>query len=193
RYSQPGIPGIEMRLKLELKLLADVGIVGLPNAGKSTLISAISAARPKIADYPFTTLTPTLGMVEPPFGEPFAVADIPGLIEGAHEGIGLGIKFLKHIERTGLLIHLIDAGGIDPDNPLESFNLINNELGLYSKKLAQKTQIVVLNKLDLTGVENRVDEFKAALPNIKIIAISAVTGQGIKPLVKMLASKLQKE
>ncbi len=193
RYSQPGIPGIEMRLKLELKLLADVGIVGLPNAGKSTLISAISSARPKIADYPFTTLTPTLGMVEPPFGEPFAVADIPGLIEGAHEGIGLGIKFLKHIERTGLLIHLIDAGGIDPENPLESFNLINNELAMYSKKLAQKAQIVVLNKLDLTGVENRVDEFKAALPNLKILAISAVTGQGVKPLVKMLASKLQKE
>jgi len=193
RFSQPGIPGIERRLKLELKLLADVGIVGLPNAGKSTLISSMSAARPKIADYPFTTLTPTLGMVEPPFGEPFAVADIPGLIEGAHEGIGLGIKFLKHIERTGILIHLIDVGGINPEDPLEAFNLINKELAMYSKKLAQKAQIVVLNKMDLTGVENRVDSFKTALPNLQVLTISAVTGKGVKSLVKLLASKLQKE
>jgi GTP-binding protein len=193
RYSQPGIPGAEIRLKLELKLLADVGIVGLPNAGKSTLISSMSAARPKIADYPFTTLTPTLGMVEPPFGEPFAVADIPGLIEGAHEGTGLGIKFLKHIERTGILIHLIDVGGIDPETPLESFNLINNELAMYSKKLTRKAQIVVLNKMDLTGAQTRVDSFKAAVPKLKILTISAATGQGVKPLVKLLASKLQKE
>jgi len=193
RFSQPGIPGIEKKLKLELKLLADVGIVGLPNAGKSTLISSMSSARPKIADYPFTTLTPTLGMVEPPFGEPFAVADIPGLIEGAHEGIGLGIKFLKHIERTGILIHLIDVGEIDPENPLEAFNLINKELTMYSKRLAQKAQIVVLNKMDLTGVENRVDSFKTALPNLQVLTISAVTGKGVKPLVKLLASKLQKE
>lgn len=193
RFSQPGIPGIERRLKLELKLLADVGIVGLPNAGKSTLISSMSSARPKIADYPFTTLTPTLGMVEAPFGEPFAVADIPGLIEGAHEGIGLGIKFLKHIERTGILIHLIDVGEIDPENPLEAFNLINKELTMYSKKLAQKAQIVVLNKMDLTGVENRVDSFKVALPNLQVLTISAVTGKGVKSLVKLLASKLQKE
>jgi GTP-binding protein len=138
RHSQPGIPGIELKLKLELKLLADVGLVGLPNAGKSTLISSISAARPKIADYPFTTLTPTLGMVDPPFGEPFAVADIPGLIEGAHQGIGLGINFLKHIERTGILVHLIDSSLIDPDSPLDSFNLINKELSKYSKTLAKK-------------------------------------------------------
>ncbi len=193
RFSQPGIPGIEKKLKLELKLLADVGIVGLPNAGKSTLISSMSSARPKIANYPFTTLTPTLGMVEPPFGEPFAVADIPGLIEGAHEGIGLGIKFLKHIERTGILIHLIDVGEIDPENPLEAFNLINKELTMYSKRLAQKAQIVVLNKMDLTGVENRVDSFKTALPNLQVLTISAVTGKGVKPLVKLLASKLQKE
>ncbi|MBA3011290.1 MAG: GTPase ObgE [Proteobacteria bacterium] len=193
RFSQPGIAGVEMRLKLELKLLADVGIVGLPNAGKSTLISAVSSARPKIADYPFTTLTPTLGMVEPPFGEPFAMADIPGLIEGAHEGTGLGIKFLKHIERTGILIHLIDVGGIDPEHPLESFNLINKELSMYSEKLAKKSQIVVLNKIDLTGVQNRVDSFKAAVPNLTVLTISAVTGQGVKSLVKLLAGKLQKE
>lgn len=193
RYCQPGIPGIELKVNLELKLLADVGIVGLPNAGKSTLISAMSSARPKIADYPFTTLTPTLGMVDPPFGEPFAVADIPGLVEGAHEGIGLGIKFLKHIERTGILIHLIDAGEIDPEKPLEAFNLINRELSLYSETLAQKTQMVVLNKLDLAGTQNRVDAFKAALPNLTLLTISAATGQGVKSLVKLLASQLQKD
>lgn len=190
RYSQPGLPGTEIKLKLELKLLADVGLVGLPNAGKSTLISAISAARPKIADYPFTTLTPTIGMVEPPFGEPFAVADIPGLIKGAHEGIGLGIKFLKHIERTGILVHLIDAGDIDPEDPLASFKLINNELSMYSDTLARKTQILVLNKMDLTGTANRVEAFKAALPGHQVLTVSAATGQGVAGLVKLLAGKL---
>nr|WP_319493279.1 GTPase ObgE [uncultured Desulfobacter sp.] len=191
RFAQPGIPGIEMKLRLELKLMADVGLVGLPNAGKSTLISAISAARPKIADYPFTTLTPTIGMVDAPFGEPFAVADIPGLIEGAHEGVGLGIKFLKHIERTGILVHLIDSGDIDPENPLVQFKLINNELSMHSDTLANKTQVVVLNKLDLTGIQNRVEAFKNALPDQTIFTISAATGEGVKPLIKHLAQLLQ--
>ncbi len=190
RYSQPGLPGTEIKLKLELKLLADVGLVGLPNAGKSTLISAMSAARPKIASYPFTTLTPTIGMVDAPFGEPFAVADIPGLIEGAHEGIGLGIKFLKHIERTGILIHLIDSGEIDPENPLAAYTLINKELSMYSDTLAGKTQILVLNKTDLTGTDNRIEAFKAALPGHQILTISAATGQGVKPLIQFLAKKL---
>lgn len=193
RHSQPGLPGIEIKLKLELKLLADVGIVGLPNAGKSTLISAMSAARPKIADYPFTTLTPTLGMVEPPFGEPFAVADIPGLIQGAHEGTGLGIKFLKHIERTGILIHLIDSGGIDPDAPLEAFDMINRELALYSETLARKTQVVVLNKTDLTGSTHRVECFKEAVPHLDVMTISAATGDGVDRLVKQLAARLKHE
>jgi GTP-binding protein len=193
RYSQPGIPGVELKLKLELKLLADVGLVGLPNAGKSTLVSAISGARPKIADYPFTTLTPTLGMVTPPFGEPFAIADIPGLIQGAHQGTGLGIKFLKHIERTGILIHLIDAGEINPESPLDNFDLINKELSKYSQNLAEKTQIIVLNKIDLTGTKNRIKAFKNALPNLEIHEISAATGQGVKELVKFLATRLQKE
>lgn len=192
RYSQPGLPGVEIRLKLELKLLADVGIVGLPNAGKSTLIAAMSAARPKIGDYPFTTLTPTLGMVTPPFGEPFAVADIPGLIEGAHQGTGLGIKFLKHIERTGILIHLIDAGTIDPDSPLNGFALVNRELTLYSRSLADKTQLVVLNKIDLTGAGHRVDCFCSAAPNLEVFTISAATGQGVAQLIERLASRLQK-
>lgn len=193
RHSQPGIPGIELKLKLELKLLADVGLVGLPNAGKSTLISSISAARPKIADYPFTTLTPTLGMVDPPFGEPFAVADIPGLIEGAHQGIGLGIKFLKHIERTGILVHLIDCSLIDPDSPLDSFNLINKELSKYSKTLAEKTQIVVLNKIDLSDTSEKIEAFKKSLTDFRILTLSAVTGKGTKELVKVLSSKLAEE
>ncbi|MCG8617255.1 MAG: GTPase ObgE [Desulfobacterales bacterium] len=193
RYAQPGIPGTEMKIRLELKLLADVGLVGLPNAGKSTLISAMSAARPKIADYPFTTLTPTIGMVDAPFGEPFAVADIPGLIEGAHEGIGLGIKFLKHIERTGILVHLIDSGDIDPDDPLAAYNLINRELSMYSDSLAGKTQILVLNKTDLTGTENRIQAFKEALPGRKVVTISAATGDGVSRLIKILAKKLARE
>jgi GTP-binding protein len=192
RHSQPGMPGGELKLKLELKLLADVGLVGLPNAGKSTLISSISSARPKIADYPFTTLTPILGMVEPPFGEPFAMADIPGLIEGAHEGTGLGIKFLKHIERTGILIHLIDSSEIDSDNPLAAFNLINNELSKYSKKLAKKTQIVVLNKIDIPGTDEQIAAFKHALKDIEVFTLSAATGKGTKELVKLLSSKLIK-
>lgn len=192
RYSQPGIPGVELKLKLELKLLADVGLVGLPNAGKSTLISSISGARPKIADYPFTTLTPNLGMVTPPYGEPFAVADIPGLIEGAHTGTGLGISFLKHIERTGILVHLIDISQIDPEEPLKAFNLINNELKKYSRTLADKTQIIVLNKIDLSDTDEKVNAFKNALPGREIFTISAVTGQGTKVLVKHLSSKLTK-
>ena len=192
RHHQPGIPGTDLKLKLELKLLADVGLVGLPNAGKSTLISSISAARPKIADYPFTTLTPNLGMVEPPFGEPFAVADIPGLIEGAHEGIGLGISFLKHIERTGILVHLIDVSQIDIDDPLHSFKLINNELSQYSDTLAKKTQIVVLNKIDLPGTQEKIDAFKAALKGIQILSLSAITSKGVKELVKHLSAKLSK-
>jgi GTP-binding protein len=184
---------VERRLKLELKLLADVGIVGLPNAGKSTLIAAMSAARPKIGAYPFTTLTPTLGMVTPPFGEPFAVADIPGLIQGAHQGTGLGIKFLKHIERTGILIHLIDAGAVDPESPLEAYDTINRELHLYSRSLADKDQIVVLNKIDLTGTDHRVASFCRAVPDLEVHTISAATGQGVDKLINLLASCLQKE
>ncbi len=193
RYSQPGLPGVERRLKLELKLLADVGIVGLPNAGKSTLIAAMSAARPKIGAYPFTTLTPTLGMVTPPFGEPFAVADIPGLIEGAHQGTGLGIKFLKHIERTGILIHLIDAGAIDPGDPLVNFTVVNRELDLYSRALADKTRIIVLNKSDLAGTDHRMASFCQAVPDLEVHPLSAATGQGVDKLITLLASRLQKE
>lgn len=204
RHAQPGIPGVEFRLRLELKLLADVGIVGLPNAGKSTLVSSISSARPKIADYPFTTLNPSLGMVQPEFGEPFAVADIPGLIEGAHEGTGLGIQFLKHVERTGILIHLIDASQIDCDSPLDSLNLINRELSLYSETLAQKEQLIVLNKIDLTDTEQKVLAFKDALNKKylleqtensppQILTISAATGKGTRELIAFLAQKINRQ
>jgi len=193
RFSQPGIKGIELKIKLELKLIADVGLVGLPNAGKSTLISQISKARPKIADYPFTTLTPNLGMVEPEFGEPFAVADIPGLIEGAHKGTGLGIQFLKHVERTKILLHIIDVSQIDPDDPLASFNLINTELGKHSDKLAQKKQILVLNKIDLTGSEEKIIIFKNAYKGSDVFPVSAATGKGTKDLIRTMAKALNVE
>ena len=153
RHAQPGEPGTCLNIKLELKLLADVGIIGLPNAGKSTLVRAISAARPKTADYPFTTLTPYLGVVQTDWAEPFVVADIPGLIDGAHQGAGLGHRFLKHIERTRILVHLIDADGIDPEHPLAARDTINQELALFKKSLRAKPQITLLRKLDLAGAK----------------------------------------
>ncbi len=192
RFSQPGTKGIELTLQLELKLIADVGIVGLPNAGKSTLISRISRARPKIADYPFTTLVPTLGMVQPPFGEPFAVADIPGLIQGAHKGTGLGTQFLKHVERTSLLVHLIDTDAIEPDAPLQAFNLINSELEMHSSTLARKPQLIVLNKVDLTGTAEKVKRFKQACGRSDMYTVSAVTGDGIEALINALAKSLDR-
>ena len=192
RFAQPGEEGETLTLKLELKLLADVGLVGFPNAGKSTLISVISSARPKIANYPFTTLTPNLGMVQPAWGEPFAVADIPGLIEGAHQGTGLGIKFLRHVERTRLLVHLVDASEIDPENPLERYDAINRELTLYSEKLAGKQQLVVLNKLDITGAEEAADAFEAALgPDTPVLRISAATHAGVDALKSKLATWIE--
>ncbi|MCK5311936.1 MAG: GTPase ObgE [Desulfobacteraceae bacterium] len=193
RFCQPGIKGIELKIKLELKLLADVGLIGLPNAGKSTLISRISQARPKIADYPFTTLTPNLGMVEPEFGEPFAVADIPGLVEGAHKGTGLGIQFLKHVERTKILLHIIDVSLISPENPLENFNLINNELSKHSTKLAKKKQIVILNKIDLTDSEEKIEIFKNAYNGSDVLSVSAATGKGTKNLITTMAKALNIE
>jgi GTP-binding protein len=174
-------------LKLELKLLADVGLLGLPNAGKSTLIAAISAARPKIADYPFTTLTPSLGVVKTGRGEPFVVADIPGLIKGAHTGTGLGIRFLRHVERTRVLVHLIDAAAIDPAAPLAAFETINNELACYNPKLLEKPQIVVLNKMDLPAAREGAEAFTAAFETERpLLTLSAATGLGRDVLLKTL-------
>ncbi len=190
RFAQPGEPGETKKLKLELKLLADVGIIGLPNAGKSTLIRAVSSARPKIGDYPFTTLTPSLGVVQTDWGEPFVVADIPGLIKGAHKGTGLGIKFLRHIERTRILVHLVDVSAIDLDDPLHDYNAINNELAMYNRKLAEKSQIVVLNKIDLPGIQEAADVFQSAIKDKEVTLISALTGKGIDNLKSKLVDLL---
>jgi GTP-binding protein len=191
RFAQPGEPGQFLKLKLELKLLADVGLIGLPNAGKSTLISVISSATPKIADYPFTTLTPTLGVVSAGSGEPFVVADIPGLIEGAHTGVGLGTRFLRHVERTRVLVHLIDASIINPLNPLAEYETINRELASYSPQLLKKPQIVVLNKMDLSGTKEAVNAFKAAAKDREVLQISAATRKGVQKLTSKMIKYLE--
>jgi GTP-binding protein len=191
RFAQPGEPGQFLKLKLELKLLADVGIIGLPNAGKSTLISVISSATPKIADYPFTTLTPTLGVVQAGWGEPFVVADIPGLIEGAHKGVGLGTRFLRHIERTRVLVHLIDVSTIDPQNPLAAYETINRELDNYSPQLTEKPQIVVLNKMDLSNTKAAARAFQAAAKDRDVLQLSAVTRKGVDKLTSMMIKYLE--
>ena len=192
RYAQPGEPGQSRELKLELKLLADVGIIGLPNVGKSTLLSAISSATPKIGNYPFTTLTPTLGVVETSWAEPFVVADIPGLIEGAHQGAGLGIRFLRHIERTRILIHLLDAQAIDSQQPLMDYETINRELQFFNPQLIQKPQIVVLNKIDLPGTEAAAAALVDALDDQPVIAISALEKKGIDKLISRILELLER-
>lgn len=203
-YAQPGEEGEEIEVKLELKLIADVGIIGFPNAGKSTLISRISAAKPKIADYPFTTLTPNLGVVKAGDYSSFVVADIPGLVKGAHEGVGLGIQFLKHIERTRLFIHLVDASGMSGRDPVQDFEDINNELKMYDENnkdkegffpLATRPQMVVLNKIDtlselqLLKLNKKFKEITGSEP----FAISAVTGKNIKEFIQELARQILKE
>ena len=190
RFAQPGEPGKFLKLKLELKLIADVGIIGLPNAGKSTLIRAISSATPKIADYPFTTLTPNLGVVQTALDEPFVAADIPGLIEGAHKGAGLGIRFLRHIERTHILVHLIDASAIDTQNPLAGYQTINEELAGYSPQLAQKPQILVLNKMDLPGAKRTAKALQTMFKEREVLLISALTRKGVKQLISKLTERL---
>jgi len=183
RFAQPGTPGETITLKLELKLIADVGIIGLPNAGKSTLIQTVSSAHPKIGDYPFTTLVPNLGVVETEWGEPFVMADIPGLIEGAHRGAGLGIQFLRHIERTRILIHLVDGAAIDCQDPLSAFNTVNKELFEYNPALGKKPQLVVINKQDLPGVHQAIACFSEAAKEIPVFCISALIGQGIQEVL----------
>jgi GTP-binding protein len=193
RFAEPGQLGEERHLILELKLLADVGLIGFPNAGKSTFVSRVSRARPKIADYPFTTLVPNLGMVAYKDRLSFVIADIPGLIEGAHEGAGLGHQFLRHVERCRVLVHLIDCGAEDPDRtPLSDFDKINRELALYSPELAQKPQIVAGNKVDLPEAQKRFKKLKTALKRrkIDIIPVSAATGAGLGEVLDRAAAIL---
>jgi GTPase len=190
RFAQPGESGQFLKLKLELKLIADVGLIGLPNAGKSTLISVISSATPKIADYPFTTLTPNLGVVQTGWGKPFVVADIPGLIEGAHKGAGLGIRFLRHIERTHILVHLMDTAAIDPQDPLAGYDTINGELAGYSPQLAEKSQILVLNKMDLPGTDETAKTLQSMLKDREVLLISAVTRKGVEQLISKIIERL---
>jgi len=190
---EPGHPGEEKRLRLELKLLADVGLVGFPNAGKSTLISRISAARPKIADYPFTTLEPNLGVVSVG-DESFVVADIPGLIEGAHLGHGLGVQFLRHIERTRLLVHLVDVSEATGRDPADDFRVVMEELAGFSEDLIRKPMFVVASKVDVAQDPGRIEELRtlAAAKELPFYEISSVTGQGIEDLKYNLAQFLSR-
>jgi GTP-binding protein len=190
RYAEPGKKGQERNIRLELKLIADVGIVGMPNAGKSTLISRCSAARPKIADYPFTTIEPVLGIVELSNFRRFVMADIPGLIEGSHKGAGLGIEFLKHIERTRIIVHILDIMPVDNSKPAENYKLIRQELAQYSKALARKAEIIVANKIDLDPDGKIVKELKKKIRKT-VYPISAVTGKGVKELTELLWQKVK--
>jgi GTP-binding protein len=194
RFAQPGIAGEERWITLELKLLADVGIVGLPNVGKSTFISRVSAARPKIADYPFTTLIPNLGVVQYGEQESFVIADIPGLIEGAHEGVGMGMKFLRHVERTSVLLHIIDISQEDSPGAWHDYELINRELGFFSPEMPKKPQIVAVGKNDLPSTEARlkkeIDIFKQR--GIKLFNYSAVTGNGVPELISEMVGMISR-
>jgi GTP-binding protein len=190
RFAQDGMPGEERSLLLELKLLADVGIIGMPNVGKSTFIARVSAARPKIADYPFTTLTPNLGVVRLDTDTNFVIADIPGLIPGASQGLGMGVRFLRHVERTTLLLHILDIK--EDSDPLTDFEAINRELSQFSPELAQKPQIVGINKIDLPltreRIKKEIDNFHGK--GIEISAFSAVTGEGVSEAIGRIARKL---
>ena len=191
-FAEPGQPGQARRVKLQLRLIADVGFIGLPNAGKSTLLSRLSAARPKIADYPFTTLKPQLGIAELDADRRLVLADIPGLIEGAHDGAGLGLEFLRHIERTRVLIHLVDILPMDGQKPIDAYRAIREELFRYSPRLATKPEILVANKMDLTGAPEALADLRTALPGRHIMAISAATGTGLRPLLEGIWQIVQK-
>jgi len=191
RRTEPGQPGEERRLRLELKLLADVGLVGFPNAGKSTLLSKLSAAHPKIADYPFSTVEPCLGVVAAG-DDSFVMADIPGLIEGAHQGHGLGTRFLRHIERTRLLVHLVDVSETERD-PVEDFRVVRNELAQFSPALLEKPVVIVANKVDLPGSEERLESLRAfcRAESLPLLAISALRGDALDALRYDLGARLR--
>jgi GTP-binding protein len=190
RQAEKGQPGEERWIVLELKVIADVGLIGLPNAGKSTLLSRISRAQPEIADYPFTTKFPNLGMVDQGLDRPFVVADIPGLIEGAHAGHGLGHEFLRHVERTRLLVHLVEAVPADGSDPAVNYRTIRQELARYSPALAERPEILVVTKMDLTGAAEAKARFERELGR-PVLAISAVTGRGVPELVRHIAEQLK--
>lgn len=192
KFHYMGRPGQEKELQLELKLIADVGLVGFPNAGKSTLISVISAAKPKIADYPFTTLEPNLGVVDLGDFRTFVVADIPGLIEGASEGAGLGDRFLRHVERTKLMLHLVDVSSLSGREPIEDYEIINRELANYNEDLARRPQIIVATKLDALDEPERLETLrkKAEEDGKEFLEISSVTNLGVKELVSAVAKRL---
>ena len=193
RFAQDGEKGEEKELILELKLLADVGLIGFPNVGKSTFLSMTTSATPKIADYHFTTLEPNLGVVKTDYGDSFVIADIPGIIEGASEGTGLGLQFLRHIERTRLLLHVIDVSGSEGRNPVDDFYKINEELKKYSEKLSKRKQIIVANKIDIMQDESLYLELEkvAKVKQMEIFKISAATNEGISDLIKHVANVLK--
>jgi len=195
KFAQPGEEGEERKLRLELKLMADVGLLGLPNAGKSSLISKISAARPKIADYPFTTMAPSLGVVEYKNYRTFVVADIPGIIEGAHAGAGLGHRFLKHLERSGILLHLVDISWMPDRDPLAEYEAVCNELALFSPELGGKDQVVVITKLDLPQTREHLPGIAAwfEAKGIAVYPISSATGEGVEKLLDEIARRLWRE
>src|SRR5665648_515176 len=189
--AENGEPGVETWLRLELKLLADVGLVGFPNVGKSTIISQVSGSKPKIADYHFTTLIPNLGVVELEDGQSFVMADIPGLIEGAHTGAGLGHEFLRHTERTRLILHVLDISGSEERDPLEDLRLIQEELRLYSADLALRPVVIVANKMDIPGAEDQLERLKEAVgDSCEIFPVSAANGEGLKVLMYRIADVL---
>ena len=192
-FAELGEPGESFNLQLELKLLADVGLVGYPSVGKSSLITAVSAARPEIAEYHFTTLVPVLGVVSLDYEKNFVMADIPGLIEGAAEGVGLGHDFLRHVERTKLILHLVDAAAIEGRDPVEDYHKINFELKKYSEKISRRTQILVANKIDLPSAQEHLQDLKklAEDEGIKFFAISAVTREGVDDLIKYVGNELE--
>lgn len=191
RYAEPGTDGHERMLRLELKLIADIGLVGMPNAGKSTLLRSISAARPKVADYPFTTLDPQLGIVELVGDRRMVVADIPGLIEGAQSGAGLGHAFLRHIERTKIIVHLLDLYPMDDSDPAENYRIIRRELEAFSPKLAEKREVIAANKMDLAIDDEALDQLRHELAGKEIFPISGVSRQGVEKLLDVLWSILQ--
>ena len=193
RFAQDGEPGEEKDLTLELKLLADVGLIGFPNVGKSTFLSVVTSATPKIANYHFTTIEPNLGVVKSKYGDSFVIADIPGIIEGASTGVGLGIQFLRHIERTRLLLHFVDVSGVEGRNPVDDYYKVNEELKKYSEKLSKRTQIVVANKIDSMTDNTLYNELEKVVKehNQKIFKISGVTGEGVEELMNYVSRILK--